>query len=305
MKIADHPLGPGHPVFLVAELGITACGDVKRACALVDAVADAGVPAAKFIVTDPSKTMASRALEFAYDVMSGPAVAVRDDEGEVHYLPPVMRATRPLYDLLAECTFTFDEWVTIRDYCHTRGLVFFATVDHLDGVDLLEALQVPAYKLSCWDIAYWPLIAKLRTTGKPLLVDIGTATREEVAAVLPVEQNMMFVHDPHPPDWNMGRMRHFFRPDYPVGFSSPGRESWCDFVALGGGACLIEKRLTLRRDETRGHHHAISLEPDEFTAWAKEIRRAEATLRVDEFAGTAQGWADRKTCTRGEDGRIP
>ena len=301
MNIAEHEIGPAEPVFLVAELGVTSGGDVKRACALVDAVAAAGAHAAKFIVTDPEKIMASRDRLFEYATTDYVGVL----KGAMTPLYLERTKARPLYDLLAETRFTFDEWVTIRDYCHTRGVIFFATADHLEAVAMLEALQVPAHKLSAWDIAYRPLLHAMRATGKPVLVDVGTATREEVYAAMPEEHHLLFVHSPHPPDWQMSRMRHFFCPEYPVGFASPGRESWCDFVALGGGACLLEKRLTLRRDEPTGHHHAISLEPDEFRDWVKLIRQAEAALREDPFGGSDAAWAERRKYDRNAEGKRP
>jgi len=305
VKIANRWIGPQYPLFLVAELGITACGSLDRALKLVDAVAAAGADAAKFIVTDPEKTMSRRDLPFTYEVIPRPVVVAIADEHGLKYVPPGPRqVTRPLYDLLAECRFSFDDWCEIRNHCRARGVIFFATADYPEGVDLLESLDVPAHKLSCWDIAYTPLLAKMRATGKPVLVDVGTATAEEVLRAIPDEENILFVHDPHPPDWNMSRLRGFFRPDYPVGFSSPGRESWCDYVALGGGACLIEKRLTLRRDEPTGHHHAISLEPDEFSEWVRSMRLAEARLREDPWGGSEKAWQDRATYTRGPDGRM-
>src|SRR5262245_7024245 len=170
MRIAEKSLGPGHPVFIAAELGVTACGSLKRAFALIDACAEAKIDACKFIVTDPDKIMRGRDKTFTYEALKY--------FGQLSAQPlyEVETATRPLYDLLGEMKFTFDEWVQVRGYCHTKGLIFFATADHLDAVDMLELLQVPAYKLSAWDIAYWPLIDRMIATKRPVLVDVGTAT---------------------------------------------------------------------------------------------------------------------------------
>lgn len=300
MRLADREVGPEHRLFIAAELGVTACGSVERAKALVDAVADAGADAAKFIVTDP-EIVADKAHEFSY--LTYELQDINEDGSERRYVERENR--RPLYDLLKEMTFSVSEWAEIKRYCDAKGVIFFATADHLDAVDLLESLDVPAHKLSAWDIAYMPLIEKMRATGKPVLVDVGTVNRAELLAALPDEKNLLFVHDPHPPDWNLSRLVGFFRPDYPVGFSSPDRGMWCDLVALGGGACYLEKRLTLKRDDPTGHHHAISLEPAEFKVWVKEMRRVDALRKADPFGGTERAWADRKKYTRGPDGRIP
>lgn len=285
MKIADYEVGPDAPIFLVAELGVTANGSLNTALSLVDAVADAGATAAKFICTSPDKIMASRDVTFTYDTMTG-------------------QATRPLYDLLKETEFSFREWETIRDHCHQRGVVFFATADHLEAVDMLEALGVPAWKVCAYDLTYHPLTHAMALTRKPILIDIGTAEFLDWFRARGLARGAaMPLLAPHPHgdrDWNFSRPR-VIGPGTPWetwGFASPGRESWCDFLAIGLGACLLEKRLTLRRDEPRGHHHAISLEPHEFKQWVKQVRLAEAALREDPWGGSEQAWVDREKYRR-------
>ena len=94
MRIADREIARGEPVFISVELGVTPNGNLKRALELIDACAHAGADAAKFIVTDVDKIMSARDVPFTYETMDGPR-------------------TRPIYDLLKETQFTFDEWVTI------------------------------------------------------------------------------------------------------------------------------------------------------------------------------------------------
>jgi sialic acid synthase SpsE len=303
MKIADRAIGPGEPVYLVSEIGVTANGDVDRAKALIEATAAAGADAVKFICTSPSKIMASRAPEFTYDALELAAIG-EDGSGRRYELRP---RTRPLYDLLAETEFPPEAWPALKAHADQCGVTFFVTVDYLDAIPMLTDLTA-AWKVSAWDIAWLPLIHALRATGKPVLVDVGTATRAEVLAALPDERELLFVHAPHPhghADWQMSRLCGFFRADYPVGFSSPGRASWCDYLALGGGACLLEKRITLRRDEPRGHHHAVSLEPAEFREWVRSMREADLARREDPFGGTTAAWAERARFNRNAHGLRP
>jgi sialic acid synthase SpsE len=286
------------------ELGVTTVGTLSRALELIDAASAAGVDACKFILTDPDKIMASKDRLYTYETL---AIAGMSEDG-ANRIYEVRKATRPIYDLLKETMFTPDEWRTIQARCAQKGLIFYATTDYLEGVDFLESLNVPAHKVCAWDIAFTPLIDKVRATGKPVLVDVGTATREEVQRAIPDEQNIMFVHAPHPfyrLDWNMSRLVGLFRPDYAVGFSSPGRETWCDFMALGGGACLIEKRLTLRRDDPAGHHHANALEPDELRQWVKDMHDADLARREAPFDGTIAAWQEREKYDRNADGLRP
>lgn len=302
MKIGEREIGPGHPVFLQVEAGVTTMGNVRRTCEMIDAAAAAGMDAFKMIVTDPLKVESRPNRLFSYEQWH-PAENFTEQ-----VTPYVTEHRRPIGDLLAETVFSYDDWKILRDYCHSRGLIFYATADHLDAVDMLESLGVPAHKLCAWDIAFYPLLEAMRKTGKPILVDVGTATREEVIAAIPDSRQVIFVHSPHPlagRNWNMNRLTRFFEPDIAYGFSSPGREDWCDFMALGGGASLIEKRLTLNRTEPLGHHHAISLEPDELKVWARAMRMADQARLEDPFAGTEEAWEERRRNDRMPNGLRP
>jgi len=246
---------------------------MARAKNLIRAVATAGVQAAKFIVTDPRRLTTRPQEPFTYATAAGPR-------------------TRPIGDVLAETVFTPTQWREIRDYCRDLGVVFYATTDYEAGIDLLESLDVPAHKVCAWDIRHLPLIRAMASTRKPVLVDIGTATEQEYVEALEAAGPLAFpVHAPHPTktsDWNMARIQ----PGW--GFSSPEREIWCDFTALGLGAWLVEKRLTLQRNDLTGHHHVQSLDPEEFRDWARAIFAAALALREPAYGpGTAHAATER------------
>ncbi|MFT6041512.1 MAG: N,N'-diacetyllegionaminate synthase, partial [Gammaproteobacteria bacterium] len=47
-RVADRVIGPGHPLFFIAEIGLNHNQDLDLAIGLIDAAADAGCSAAKF-----------------------------------------------------------------------------------------------------------------------------------------------------------------------------------------------------------------------------------------------------------------
>jgi sialic acid synthase SpsE len=160
---------------------------------------------------------------------------------------------------------------------------FFATVDFELGVDWLDRLGAPMHKMGAWDITCRPLVEKIAASAKPLIVDLGPATEAEMAELQAWAGStpILYLHDFHTHDdreMNMRAVSHLLETQpWPSGFSSPARDDDLDFLALGLGARLLEKRLILSRDEI-AFHADESLEPQELKQWVARIRHAERAL---------------------------
>ena len=175
-------IGPGHPCYLVAEVGTTSLGDMEKALKLVEAGVRAGVDAVKFQLIDPEQ-------------LSDPSVKFSFKIRERTYRANMKRMFQRLY-------FTEEEWCTIAAACRAAGVHFFATVDHLSGIDLLERVGVPAHKMGAWDSTYLPLVEHIARTGKPLFFDLGPTTQEELAEIVDWfraagGRSLLFMHDFH------------------------------------------------------------------------------------------------------------
>lgn len=269
--IGEREVGPGLPLYLAIEVGTTCAGDMKKALALVDAAANAGADAVKFQVIDTEQ-------------ISDPSVT-----HPVYVGGKIVQAN--MKDMFARLHFDEADWGKIAEHCAEESIDFFATVDSQQGIDMLERIGVPAYKVGAWDCTYRPLIEALARTGKPVIVDLGPTTNEELAAIVEWFSraggtDLVFLHDFHtadPAEFNLRAIQYLNESlPGPHGFSSPGLDSDIDFVALGLGACVIEKRLILDRNEFAFHAHE-SLEPQELVDWVRRIRRAEASLGTKEI----------------------
>lgn len=266
IQIGNKQIGPGQPCFLVVEVGTTCLGDLENALKLVDAGAEAGVDAMKFQVIDPDQ-LSDTKVEYQFSA-----------NGQTY------RAN--MKEMFNQLQFSREQWATIRDACISKGMLFFATVDYQAGVDLLEELDTPVHKMGAWDVTYMPLIKKFAETGKPLFVDLGPATEQEVEALVEhfVEfggKTVLFMHDFHTKNAAQMNMRtiEYLNSKYswPAGFSSPGRSDDLDFLALGLGAYYLEKRLILSRS-LKAFHADESLEPSELKEWVSRIRLAEQAM---------------------------
>ena len=266
VRIGDREIGSNHPCYLIAEVGTTALGDLKMALDLVAAGADAGVDAVKFQVIDPAQ-LSDRSV--TYEVRNGTQVEHVN-----------------MHEMFSRLKFSATQWREIAKACHQCGVQFFATTDYIAGVDLLESLDVPAHKLGAWDCTFRPLIERMGATGKPMFVDLGPTTEGEIDDIVRWYRDaggsaVLFLHDYHteiPDEMNMSAIRHLttIQP-WPVGYSSPGRDSDLDFLSLGMGVAVVEKRLIMSHSLQAFHAHE-SLEPDELKDWVKRIRIAERAI---------------------------
>lgn len=268
-------VGPKEPSYVIAEIGPNHNGDLATAKQLVDVAVEAGADAAKF---------QKRKLSEVYPeaLLRNP----RQGEQGIQYVVP----------LLIEFELTDSEFRELSAYCGHRGITFLCTPWDLHSVDFLETLDVPAYKIGSPDMTNLPLIEHVLATGKPLFVSTGMSTEAEIRLTLaflkkhqaqaglfhcvstyPVaaeEINLRFMQTLR--DWS----------GYPVGYSGHDTGTATSIAAIGMGASMLEKHITLDRT-MRGPDHKASLEPQEFISLVKSVREVEAAL------GGTQRWITR------------
>jgi sialic acid synthase SpsE len=265
IHIGSRSIGPGAPCYLITEVGTTCLGRLDYALRLIDAAADAGMDAVKFQLIDPEQLSDD---SVTYKVRAG---------GKEHVLNMKQMFTR--------LGFEFEEWAQIRDACLARRVDFFSTVDFEAGVEWLDRLGAPVHKMGAWDVTCRPLVERIGASGKPLIVDLGPATEAEMAELQQWAgaSPVLFLHDFHTGDdheMNMMAVRYLMETqEWPSGFSSPARDHDLDFLALGLGARMLEKRLILSRNDI-AFHADESLEPEELKDWVARIRHAERSLGV-------------------------
>ena len=249
-------------VFVIAEAGVNHDGDVDVAHRLIDAAADAGASAVKFQTFVPEALASAGAPTAAYQRERDGA----DDQ-------------RAMLERLALPT---EAWAALQAHARERGIVFLSTPFDEASADLLDQLDVPAFKVGSGELTNLPFLSVLARRGRPLIVSTGMATMVEVAAAVDAiratgERQLALLHcvssyPAAPDDANlaaMATMREAFGLQTGWSDHTPGIELPVAATALG--AAIIEKHLTLDRDR-HGPDHAMSMEPEEFAAMVAAIR---------------------------------
>jgi N,N'-diacetyllegionaminate synthase len=267
MKIGNRQIGPDHPPYIIAELGVNHDGSVDRALQLVDAAADAGADAVKLQLFKADLLMSKAAKLAAYQKAAGESDPV---------------------EMLRRLELSIDQMAPIVEKAHARGIHAIVTVFSVELVEHAERLPWDAYKTASPDIIHRPLLERLMATGKPLIVSTGASTMEEVlrtrewmddaANRLVFLQCVSSYPAPKGSEEFAGITALKAALDTPIGYSDHAVDERSGLQAVLSGACVLEKHLTL--DVTAaGPDHAASLEPRQFADYA-ELARNSTALRT-------------------------
>ena len=269
ITINGREVGPGKPVFIVAEMSANHGQDLDRAIRILEAAKRAGTDAIKLQTYTPGTMTIQTSNE--YFRIKGTAW-----EG------------RELYELYGEA-FTPWEWQPkLKGIADSLGMMLFSTPFDQTAVDFLEKLEVPAYKIASFEIVDLPLLKKIAKTGKPIVMSTGMASLAEIdEAVHTLRENgasqialmkCTSAYPASPEEMNLRTIPHLAEAfGFPVGLSDHTLGSEVAVAAVALGACIIEKHFTLSR-EIPGPDIAFSMEPREFEEMVKAIRNTEKAL---------------------------
>ncbi|ALM10324.1 MAG TPA: pseudaminic acid synthase [Candidatus Peribacter riflensis] len=263
-------IGPGHPVYIVAELSANHGQDFDRACETIRAMKDAGADAVKLQTYTP-------------DTMT-----IDCDRPEFRVGKGSLWEGRTLYELYGEA-FTPWEWQPkLKELAEELGMDCFSTPFDATAVDFLERTGMPAYKIASFEVVDLPLIERTARTGKPLIISTGMATEQEIREAVDCARRSGNGHivllkctsayPAAPDEMNLRTIPDMAqRFNVPVGLSDHSLSPTVPATAVALGACLIEKHFCLSRKE-KGPDTAFSLEPQEFRTMVDAVRMTERAL---------------------------
>jgi len=270
LLINGRSVGPGKPVYLVAELSANHHQNFDEAVKLIAAAKKSGADAVKLQTYTPD-TMTIKSSSQCFQVKGG-----------------TLWDNQYLYDLYQEAYTPWQWQPKLKEIAEELGLACFSTPFDISAVDFLERIGVPAYKVASFELVDLPLIEYIARTGKPMIMSTGMATADEieeaVAAARSAGASQIALLKctsayPAPPEsLNLRAMQEFQRRwDVVVGLSDHTVSVTAAVAAVALGACIIEKHFTLSRS-VPGPDSAFSLEPQEFEEMSQAVRFTEKAL---------------------------
>mgnify|MGYP001168165792 CR=1 FL=1 len=263
-SIDGNVIGDGR-CFIIAEIAQAHDGSLGTAHAYIDAVAAAGADAIKFqthIASEESTPDEPFRVQFS-----------KQDSNR--------------YEYWKRMEFTEEQWEGLRDHCKDTGITFLSSPFSEAAVDLLENLNMPAWKIASGEVSNIPMLTKIAETSKPVLLSTGMSDLSEIQNILsflqeyniPVLVFQTTTAYPCPPEQiginNIPVLRELF--DIPVGLSDHSGTIYSPLAASALEIDMLEIHVTFSR-QTFGPDVPASITIDELSEVVKGIRYIERMI---------------------------
>ena len=264
VKVGDRLVGPGQPVYIIAEIGINHNGDMKIAKDLIEMSAKAGVDAVKFQKRTPE-------------------LCVPEDQRNVMRETPW--GTMTYMDYRYKVEFEEKEYKELADYAASFNVHLFASPWDIVSVDFLAKMKHPVIKIASASITDMELLKKVADSGLPIIMSTGMSTIEQIdaaVAVLPKDR-LLIAHATSAYPCEVDELNLKMIPvlaekyQVPTGYSGHETGLQSTVAAIALGATFIERHVTLDR-AMWGSDQAASVEPTGLQKLVRDIRVVERAL---------------------------
>ena len=256
--------------YIIAEAGVNHNGNLKTALKLCDAAKKSGVNAIKF-QTWKTENIVTKTTNLA---------SYQENN--------ISTNNNSQFDMLKELELSYEDFITIKDYCEKIGIVFLSTPDDSESLVFLTKLGIDFIKVGSGEITNIPFLRDIGSTKMPVVLSTGMSNLGEVerayntlieAGTPKISLLHCTTNYPCPMDQvnltAMVTLRDAFKckvgySDHTVGIEIP-------VAAVALGAEIIEKHFTLDKSMI-GPDHTASLDPSELTEMVNSIRNIEKAL---------------------------
>ena len=232
IQIEDRKIGLDYPPLVIAEIGINHNGDLNIAKAMVDAAHRAGIEVVK------------HQTHIIEDEMSQSAKSVVPGNSD-----------KSIYDIMKSCALDEAEELELKNYVESKGMIFLSTPFSRAAADRLEKFGVSAYKIGSGELNNYPLIAHIASFKKPMILSTGMNDIPSIQKAVEILKShqvpFALLHTtnlyPTPPHLvRLGAMVEMMEAfdGVPIGLSDHTLNNDATKVAMGMGACIVERHFT-------------------------------------------------------------
>jgi N-acetylneuraminate synthase len=270
IRINGRRIGPGEPMYLVAEMSANHHQDFEEALRILEEAKSAGADAVKLQTYTPD------------------TLTIDCDNEHFRIGMGTIWEGRYLHELYGEACMPWEWHAPLKQRAQELELDLFSTPYDSTAVEYLEALDMPAIKIASFEIVDLSLIRRAARSGKPLILSTGMATLPEITEAVAAAREggareiallkCTSAYPSPPEEVHLRTIPHLAQKfGLPVGLSDHTLGTAVPVASVAFGSAILEKHFTRSRQRP-GPDSAFSLEPQEFRAMVEMIRTAEAAL---------------------------
>lgn len=269
IEINGRKIGQDFPPYILAELSANHNGVLQKALDTITAAKNCGADGIKL-------------QTYSADTMT------IDCDSDDFMINGGLWDGYKLYDLYKQAQTPFSWHKEMFDHARNIDITCFSTPFDETAVDLLEDMNVPAYKIASFEATDLPLIRYVASTKKPMIMSTGMADFEEISEMVAAAQeagckDLILLHclSSYPAPVEQSNLLTL--PDMrkklgiQIGLSDHTISNTASVVATGLGATLIEKHFILDRND-KGPDSEFSIEPSELEALVQQTKEAWLSL---------------------------
>ncbi len=162
LKIKKKIIGDDYKPFIIAEVGQSHGGSLKKAIRYIKSISETGVDAIKFqthIASDESTLDEPFRVSFS-------------------------KKYKSRYDYWKAMEFNEKEWKKISYYCQKNKVTLLSSPFSLKAVKLLKKIKIPAWKIASGEFFSNQMLDEIYKTKKPLLISTGMSKYSEIYKIV-------------------------------------------------------------------------------------------------------------------------
>jgi len=244
-----------HGTYLIAEIGGNHEGDFEYARRLAQLACESGVDAVKFQIYT-GETLVSR---------------VESPDRHVHF---------------QRFELTPDQYIILAQLCRDAGVTFTASIWDIKAIEWIDP-YMEYYKVGSGDLTAYPMLRRIASIGKPIILSTGLATMDEVRETVSFIQAQNPIYNdknylailqctsmyPIPDgDANL-KVMNAFRENFnaAVGYSDHTVGTEAVELAIAMGAEIVEMHFTDSREGKTFRDHQVSFTSEEIRCLIEKI----------------------------------
>jgi sialic acid synthase SpsE len=273
IQIGSHKIGPGNPVYFIADIAANHDGDLERAKILIRLAKEAGADAAKF--------------------QNFRAPHIVSDYGFAHLNGQVSHQAawkKSVFQVYTEASIPFEWTPVLKEACDEVGIDFFSAPYDFEAIDMLDQ-YVEMYKAGSGEIDWIEALERMASKGKPFFVatgasDIGEVQRA-VHAILKINPRLVLMQCNTNYTASQDNYDHLhinvlktyaiMFPDVILGLSDHTHALAPVLGAVTLGASVIERHFT-DSNNRQGPDHKFAMEPLKWATMVEETRLLERCM---------------------------